>query len=76
MINEKGFIEKSNISNLIKNSDLNTKLATLATKAELKAKQDKIVKLQTRDLSYFLGKIFLVMIIFKIWLFINQQLTP
>ena len=66
MINEKGFIEKSNISNLIKNSDLNTKLATLATKAELKAKQDKIVKLQTRDLSYFLGKIFLVMIVFKI----------
>ena len=52
MINEKGFIEKSNISNLIKNSDLNTKLATLATKAELKAKQDKIVKLQTRDLRF------------------------
>ena len=75
MTKEKGFIEKSNISNLIKNSDLNTKLATLATKAELQAKQNKIVKLQTRDLSYFLGKIFLVMIIFKI-LFINQQLTP
>ena len=66
MTKEKGFIEKSNISNLIKNSDLNTKLATVAIKAELKAKQNKIVKLQTRDLSYFLGKIFLVMIIFKI----------
>ena len=66
MIKEKGFIEKSNISNLIKNSDLNTKLATLATKAELQAKQNKIVQLQTPDLSYFLGKIFLVMIIFKI----------
>ena len=31
----------------------------LATKAELKAEQDKIVKLETHDLSYFLGKIFL-----------------
>ena len=34
------------------------KLATLATKAELKSQQDKIVKLQIYDLSYFLGKIF------------------
>ena len=30
----------------------------LGTKVELKAEQDKIVKLQTHDLSYFLGKIF------------------
>ena len=29
------------------------KVATLATKAELKAKQDKIVKLQALDSSYF-----------------------
>ena len=37
----------SDTSNLIKNSDLKTKLSILATKAELKAEQDKIVKLQT-----------------------------
>ena len=47
---------ESNISNVVKNFDLNIKVATLATKAELKAEHDKIVKLQTHDLSYFLGK--------------------
>ena len=36
-IKEKGLLDKSNISNLVENSDLNTKLATLATKAELEA---------------------------------------
>ena len=34
---EKGLVDESNISNFIKNSDLNTKFSTLATKAELKA---------------------------------------
>ena len=51
-------MNKSNISNLVKNSDLSTRLGTLAAKAELKAEKDKIVKLQTFDLSYFLGKFF------------------
>ena len=50
-------MNKSDISNQVKNSDLNTKLATLATKAELEAEQDKIVKLKAFDSSYFLGKI-------------------
>ena len=45
-----------NIYNLIKNFDFSTKLETLATKAELKAKQDTIVKLQVFDSSYFHGK--------------------
>ena len=36
--------------------DLNKKIAKLATKAELKVEQDKIVKLQTHDLSYFIDK--------------------
>ena len=35
---------------------MNKKVATLATKAELKAEQDKIVKLQAFDSSYFHGK--------------------
>ena len=48
-IKTKGLVDKCKISNLIKKSDLNTKLATLITKAELKAEQDKIVKLQTFD---------------------------
>ena len=34
---EKWLVDESNISNCIKNSDLNTKFSTLATKAELKA---------------------------------------
>ena len=33
-------------------------METLATKTELKAEQDKIVKLETYDLSYFLVKMF------------------
>ena len=40
-------------------SDLNTKLAILATKAELKAEQDKIIELEAFDSSYFHGKDFL-----------------
>ena len=43
----KRLVSESNISNLAKDSDLNTKLAKLSTKAELKAWQDKIIKLQT-----------------------------
>ena len=52
-IKKKKLVNESNVSNLVNDSDLNTKPATLATKAELKAKQDKIVKLQTHELSYF-----------------------
>ena len=45
MQKEKVLMEKSNFSNLVKNSDLNVKFAKLATKAELKWEQDNIVKL-------------------------------
>ena len=41
----------------MKISNLNTKLATLATKAELKAEQDKIMKLQGFDSHYFRSEI-------------------
>ena len=50
---------------LFNESDLNEKIKTLATKeeikkvatkAELKAGQDEIVKLQTYDLSLFIGQ--------------------
>ena len=45
-IKEKVLVDQSSISFLVKNSGLNTKLATLAKKkAELKAGQNKIVKL-------------------------------
>lgn len=46
----------SNISNLVKTSNLNAKLATLAPKAELIAKQDKLLELHALDLTYFRGK--------------------
>ena len=55
-IKQKELIKNSDISNLIKDSPLNTKLETLATKIELKVEQDKILKLQRCYLSYFLGK--------------------
>ena len=68
-------INESNISDLVRNSDLNTKFETLATKAELKADQDKIVELQTHDLSCFLDKNIFVMMVFKIFFLIGQWLT-
>ena len=40
----------------MKNSDVITKLATLATKTQLKAEKDKIVKFQTFDSSYSVVK--------------------
>ena len=45
-IKEKELVNKSGISYLIKNFDLSTKITALATKAELKAEQDKIVNLE------------------------------
>ena len=55
---------------------LNIKFPTLATKAELNAEQDNIVKVQILDSSYFRGRIFLVTMVLKICLclFISQQL--
>lgn len=45
-VKEKQLANISDISNLVRNFDLSTKLAILATKTELKANQSKIVKLQ------------------------------
>ena len=55
-IKEKGLVDKSDISNLVKIFDLNTKFATLTAKAELKSEQDKIVKFEAFDSSYYCGK--------------------
>ena len=55
-IKEKELVDKSAIAGLINNADLNKKVATLATKAELKEGQDKIVKLQAFNSSYFFSK--------------------
>ena len=52
-IKQKELLNKFDISNFVKNSDLNTKLKTIAT-TELKEEPDKIVKLQAQDLNYFL----------------------
>ena len=51
-IKEKGLVDKSDISNLAKTSDLDAKLAARAKKADLKAEQDKTAKLQTFDSDY------------------------
>ena len=42
-------------------------MATLATKAELKAEQNKITKVQAFDSSYFHGKGILKMMVLKIF---------
>ena len=73
-LKKKEIVSKSNTSNLVNNFDLNTKLAILAIKSELKAEQDKMVKLQTYHLSYLLVITFFVMMVFKICLLIIQNL--
>ena len=52
-IKGKRLVDKSNFCNLVKISDLNTKLATLTAKAELKAEQNKKVKHEAFDSSGF-----------------------
>ena len=47
---------KSDISRFMDISYLNKKKATLATKAELRAEQNKKEKLQTYDSSVFIGR--------------------
>ena len=49
---QKESFNKFNISNLVTNSDINTNLATLATKTELKAEHNNLVKFQAFDSSY------------------------
>ena len=44
-IKEKVLIDKSTISGFVNNADLNKKVVTLATKVELKAGQNKTIKL-------------------------------
>ena len=53
---EKRLVDKSDISGFINDCDLDKKIAILATKTELKKEQDKIIKLQAFDSSYFSGK--------------------
>ena len=74
-IKQKELVNISDISDLITNSNLYVKLATLATKAALKAEQGKIVKLQTHDLYYFPGKNFSVRMVLKACLFISLFIT-
>ena len=47
---QKKLVNELNSYNLVKDSNLSTKFGTLATKAELKADQDKIAKKQTSTL--------------------------
>ena len=52
-IKNKKLVNKSDISGFMNNSDLNKRIGTLATKAELKVKQVNIKKLQLFDSFYF-----------------------
>ena len=51
-------VGKSNIYRFIDNSVLAKNIVALATKAELKAEQDNIMKLEGFDSSYFCGNSF------------------
>ena len=55
---EKKSVNEPNISWFIDNSDLDKKIAMVATKAELKAKKDTIVYFQTFESSSFQDKIY------------------
>ena len=55
-IKSEELVDKPAIVGLINNADLNNKIATLATKAELEREQNKTKKLQTFNLSHFRGK--------------------
>ena len=46
MIEKWKYFRKTNIADQVKSSELNKKVAILATKAELKAEEDKITKIQ------------------------------
>ena len=56
MLNKnKDLVHKSDISGFINDSDLNKKIETLTIHAELRAKQDRTVKLQANFLNYLVG---------------------
>ena len=55
-VKNKELVNKSDIFKFINNSDLDKEIETLATNAESKAKEDKIVKLETYDSSLFIGE--------------------
>ena len=56
MISGKKLVNKSGLNEMI----LATKEKKIETKAELKAEQDKTVKLQTYDLSHIIGQSYFV----------------
>ena len=53
---QKKLFSESDLNEKIKTSSTTEKIKTLALKAELNAEKDKIVKLQTCDLSLFIGQ--------------------
>ena len=55
-ITQKQLVNEYDLNEKIKTLAIKEEILTLATKAELKAEQDKIVKLQTYDLSLFIGQ--------------------
>ena len=48
---KKGLLDKFHISGFIDNSDLDKRISSLATKAEQKSDQDKVIKLEAFNSS-------------------------
>ena len=67
-------VSKPTFSSLEKKSKLKANLRTLATKAKLKAEQDKIVKLKPFDSRHFHGKFVLRYFGYKIGIQLNNTL--
>ena len=53
---QKELVDTSASAGFTDNANLDQKVATLEAKAKLKAEQEKIIKLQAFDSSYFCGK--------------------
>ena len=66
-IKQKLSVDKSAIARLICNTDLDKNVATLAAKAELRTKQNKVIKLQVFDSSYFGVNVILKMVVLKLF---------
>lgn len=74
-IKEKGFVNKYDISALMKSSRWEKKIATLVTRSELNTEQDGIEECKHLIQMFLYIRTILVMMVFKISLIISQHLA-
>lgn len=74
-IKEKGFVNKYDISALMKSSRWEKKIATLVTRSELNTEQNGIEECKHLIQMFLYIRTILVMMVFKISLIISQHLA-